>query len=77
MNIDVKISVKPIEYIKSVNMLEKRVADFLQGKKGELLWILEHNPVYTVLCSNTHKSSSFLPEKTSVTLFSRNFIDSI
>ena len=47
MNIDVKISVKPIEYIKSVNMLEKRVMDVLQGKKAELLWILEHNPVYT------------------------------
>ena len=47
MNIDVKISVKPIEYIKSVIMLEKRVMDVLQGKKAELLWILEHNPVYT------------------------------
>ena len=47
MNIDVKISVKPIEYIKSVNMLEKRVADVMEGKKPELLWILEHYPVYT------------------------------
>ena len=47
MNIDVKISVKPIEYIKSVNMLERRVADVLEGKKPELLWILEHYPVYT------------------------------
>ena len=47
MNIDVKISVKPIDYIKSVNILEKRVIDVLQGKKDELLWILEHNPVYT------------------------------
>ena len=47
MNIDVKISVKPIDYIKSVNILEKRVMNVLQGKKDELLWILEHNPVYT------------------------------
>ena len=47
MNIEVKISVKPIDYIKSVNILEKRVIDVLQGKKDELLWILEHNPVYT------------------------------
>jgi len=47
MNIDVKISVKPIEYIKSVNILEQRVIDVLQGKKDELLWILEHKPVYT------------------------------
>ena len=47
MNIDVKISVKPIEYIKSVNILEKRVMSVFEGKKDELLWILEHKPVYT------------------------------
>ena len=47
MDIKVKISAKPIDYIKSVNILEKRVIDVLQGKKDELLWILEHNPVYT------------------------------
>ena len=47
MNIDVKISVKPIEYINSVNILEERVMDVLHGKKDELLWILEHDPVYT------------------------------
>ncbi len=47
MNIEVKISVKPIDYIKSVNILEQRVHDVFLGKKGELLWILEHYPVYT------------------------------
>ena len=47
MNIKVKISVKPIDYIKSVNILEQRVHDVSLGKKDEFLWILEHNPVYT------------------------------
>ena len=47
MTIEVKISVKPIDYIKSVNILEQRVHDVSLGKKDELLWILEHNPVYT------------------------------
>ena len=47
MNIEVKISVKPIDYIKSMNILEQRVRDVLMGKKDEFLWILEHNPVYT------------------------------
>ena len=47
MTIEVKISVKPIDYIKSVNILEQRVRDVFLGKKDELLWILEHNPVYT------------------------------
>ena len=47
MNIEVKISIKPIDYIKSVNILEQRVRDVVRGKKDEFLWILEHNPVYT------------------------------
>ena len=47
MTIEVKISVKPIDYIKSVNILEQRVRDVFLGKKDELLWILEHNSVYT------------------------------
>ena len=47
MNIEVKISVKPIDYIKSVNILEQRARDVLRGKKNEFLWILEHSPVYT------------------------------
>jgi len=47
MTIEVKISVKPIDYIKSVNILEQRVHDVYLGKKDEFLWILEHNPVYT------------------------------
>ena len=47
MNIEVKISVKPIDYIKSMNILEQRVRDVSMGKKDEFLWILEHYPVYT------------------------------
>ena len=47
MYIEVKISVKPIDYIKSMNILEQRVRDVSMGKKDEFLWILEHNPVYT------------------------------
>ena len=47
MNIEVKINVKPIDYIKSMNILEQRVRDVLLNKKDEFLWILEHNPVYT------------------------------
>ena len=47
MNIEVKINVKPIDYIKSMNILEQRVHDVSLGKKDEFLWILEHNHVYT------------------------------
>ena len=47
MNIEVKNSVKPVDYLKSMEILEKRVDDVLAGKKGEFLWVLEHKSVYT------------------------------
>ena len=47
MNIEVKNSVKAIEYSKSMKVLEKRVKDVFEGKKKELIWILEHKDVYT------------------------------
>ena len=47
MTIEVKNSIKPLDYVESINSLENRVNDVLLGKKNELLWILEHNTVYT------------------------------
>jgi len=47
MNIEVKSSVKPIDYLQSIKILEKRVHDVFLGKKDEFLWVLEHNSVYT------------------------------
>ena len=47
MNIQVKNTVKPIDYAKSIEILEQRVHDVFLGKKDELLWIIEHNSVYT------------------------------
>ena len=47
MNIEVKNSIKPIDYTRSMKILEKRVQDVLLEKKEEFLWILEHKTVYT------------------------------
>ena len=47
MIIEVKNSVKPVDYLESIKILEKRANDVLKGNKKELLWILEHNTVYT------------------------------
>ena len=55
MTIEVKNSVKPVDYVMSVNALENRVNDVLLGKKKELLWILEHNTVYTGGTSSNQK----------------------
>ena len=55
MNIEVKSSAKPVDYIKSIKTLEQRVKDVFLGKKDELLWILEHNSVYTAGTSSSDK----------------------
>ena len=64
MNIEVKISIKPVDYIKSMNILKQRVNDVSLGKKDEFLWILEHNPVYTAGTSS--KNSDLLDKKLKV-----------
>ena len=47
MSIEVKYSEKLVDYMDSMEFMEKRVADVLKGKKKELLWILEHKKVFT------------------------------
>ena len=53
MNIEVKNSVKLVDYTKSMQILEQRVQNVLSGKKDEFLWIIEHTPVYTAGTSST------------------------
>ena len=55
MNIEVKNSIKPVDYIDSMKILEKRVNDVFSSRKDELLWILEHNTVYTAGTSSNEK----------------------
>ena len=47
MNIEVKKTVKPIEYNKAIEYLEKRVLEVNVNKSKELIWFLEHPSVYT------------------------------
>ena len=55
MKIEVKNRIKPVDYIDSMKILEKRVNDVFSSKKDELLWILEHNTVYTAGTSSNEK----------------------
>ena len=55
MNIEVKSSIKPVDYTESIKTLESRVNDVLSGRKRELLWILEHNTIYTGGTSSNKK----------------------
>ena len=47
MNIQIKISKKPVEYTKAITILEKRLDRLKNHKANELVWILEHPQVYT------------------------------
>jgi len=47
MNIEIKISKKPVEYTKAISFLEKRLIKLKNHKANELVWILEHQKVYT------------------------------
>ena len=47
MSIEIKISKKPISYRIAMLYLNKRVEEVKNGKKRELLWILEHPTTYT------------------------------
>ena len=47
MSIEIKKSVKPVEYNKAVDYLENRVLEVYDNKADELIWFLEHDHVYT------------------------------
>ena len=64
MNIEVKKSTKPVDYKKSMLILEQRVIDVYKGKKKELLWILEHKNVYTA--GSSSKKEDLIDKKIDV-----------
>ena len=47
MNIEIKKSVKPVNYNDAINFMEERLELIFQKNGKELIWILEHEEVYT------------------------------
>ncbi len=47
MNIEIKKSIKPINYFDAINILESRLKDLYENNEKELIWTLEHNEVFT------------------------------
>tara|TARA_B100000965_G_scaffold388864_1_gene393874 strand:+ start:484 stop:1104 length:621 start_codon:yes stop_codon:yes gene_type:complete len=47
MSIEIKKSIKPVKYISAINIMEERLEHILNGKEKELIWILEHQEIYT------------------------------
>ena len=47
MNIEIKKSVKPVNYIDAINFMEERLEQIFNNKKNDLIWTLEHEEIYT------------------------------
>ena len=47
MNIEIKKSIKPINYFDAINVLERRLKELYENSNKELIWTLEHNDVFT------------------------------
>ena len=47
MNIEIKKSIKPVNYFDAISLLESRLKDLYENNEQELIWTLEHNEVFT------------------------------
>ena len=47
MNIEIKKSLKPVNYIDAINFMEERLEQIFKNNEKELIWILEHEEIYT------------------------------
>ena len=47
MNIEIKKSIKPVKYEIAIKLLEERLLDIKDNKKSDLIWLLEHEEIYT------------------------------
>ena len=47
MDLEIKKSIKPINYFQAINLLEKRLDDLSKNKSKELIWTLEHDEIFT------------------------------
>ena len=48
MNIEIKKSIKPVKYKYAIDYLEKRLLKLNKKRAKELIWVLEHDEIYTV-----------------------------
>ena len=58
MKIEIKKSVKPVKFNKAINFLEARLADINSNNANDLIWILEHEEVYTA--GTTYKENEII-----------------
>ncbi|MDC3135800.1 lipoyl(octanoyl) transferase LipB, partial [Candidatus Pelagibacter sp.] len=47
MNIEIKKSKKPVKYEKAIKFMEDRLLEVNNNNSNELIWVLEHDDIYT------------------------------
>ena len=47
MNLEIKKSIKPVNYFDAITILESRLRDLYENNEQELIWTLEHNEFFT------------------------------
>ncbi|RPG96477.1 MAG: lipoyl(octanoyl) transferase LipB [Candidatus Pelagibacter sp. TMED239] len=47
MNIEIKKSVKPVNYFDAINLLEARLKDIYENNEKDLIWTLQHKKIFT------------------------------
>ena len=58
MNIEIKKSIKPVNYENAIKFLEDRLSLVFHNKDKELIWTLQHNEIYTG--GSSYKESDIL-----------------
>ena len=68
MNIEIKKSIKPVNYFDAINLLETRLKDLYVNNDKELIWTLEHNEVFTA--GTSYKENEIIDK--SIKIFKTN-----
>lgn len=68
-SIEWKISQEPVHFPDAVDFMQQRVEEIIKGESPEMIWILEHQPVYTAGISAKDED---LLIKTNIPIFKTN-----
>ena len=67
MNIEIKKSIKQVKYDVAIKLLEKRLMEVNGNKKSDLIWILEHEEIYTA--GTSYKENEILNKNINSSVF--------
>ena len=69
MSIEIKRSIKPVNYTDALKFLEDRATKIIKNESEELIWILEHPPIFTA--GTSFNENDILDKSINITKTSR------